>query len=197
MPRTKGTRANSKEEATGRLLRTEVRPLIVEEEPCTLEGGDISTFRRKFIWQVQSSRFVDQPIPKVDSTDKYVEKRVNEIGSYDQHAGHSLTVETEDGYGLIAFMKRGMYDNVPRGMETARERSENAFTNLFRIYPPEADPKDRRHTQALSNGVASGDKVLSCGRTVLSPPLTHVVLVADNTSNSCTGTKKGTPTRLQ
>ena len=46
-----GARANSKTEATGRLLRTAVRPLITEEEPCVLEGGDISTFRRKFIWR--------------------------------------------------------------------------------------------------------------------------------------------------
>ena len=193
-----GARANSMTEATGRLLRTDVRPLITEEEPCALEGGNISTFRRKFIWQVQSSRFVDKPIPRVDSSDEYVEKRVNEIGSYTQHAGYSLTIKTEDGYGLIVFVKRGMYENVPRGMEKAREQSENAFANLFKIYPPKADPKDRRHTQALRNGLASGsDKVLPCGRTVLFPSPIQFICVADNISNSCTGTKKDTPERPQ
>ena len=113
MPQTQGTReqgstaeadfearAGSKNEAKGCLLRTEVRPLIVEEEPCVLGGGDISTFRRRFIWQVHSSRFVDKPIPEVEHSEEYFEKRLREIGPYKRHAGHSLTVETKDGYGL-------------------------------------------------------------------------------------------------
>ena len=157
-------------EAKGRLLRTDVRPLIVEEEPCVLEGGDFSTFRRKFVWQVHSSRFVDKPIPRVGWSEEYVEKRRSETGLYKQHAGHSLTVETEDGYGLVVFMKRGMYDNVPRGMEKEiRERSENTFRNLVKVYPavvPAA--KDHRHTQALKEVLASwADRGLSWGRTVI------------------------------
>ena len=158
-------------EAKGRLLRTDVRPLIVEEEPCVLEGGDFSTFRRRFVWQVHSSRFVDKPIPRVSWSEEYVEKRKNEIGLYKQHAGHSLTVETEDGYGLVVFMKRGMYDNVPRGMEKEiRERSENTFRNLVKVYPPVVPAaKDHRHIQALSKVLASWvDRGLSWGRTVIS-----------------------------
>lgn len=148
MPRTQGTkgqsitaegvseaRAGSKTEAKGRLLRTEVRPPIVEEEPCVLEGGDFKTFRRRFVWQVHSSKFVDKPIPGVESSEEHVEKRLKEIGPYKRHAGHSLSVETEDGYGLIVFMKRGMYNHVPRGMESElRERSENAFRDLAKVY---------------------------------------------------------------
>ena len=157
-------------EAKGRLLRTDVRPLIVEEEPCVLEGGDFSTFRRRFIWQVHSSRFVDKPIPRVSWSEEYVEKRRNEIGLYRQHAGHSLTFETEDGYGLAVFMKRGMYDNVPRGMEKEiRERSENTFRNLVKVYPPVVPAaKDHRHIQALNKVLASWvDRGLSWGRTVI------------------------------
>lgn len=183
MPRTQGIteqgstteadsriRPDSKAEAKGRLLRTEVRPSIVEEEPCVLEGGDFQTFRRRFIWQVHSSNFVDKPIPKVDYSEEYVEKRLNEIGPYKRHAGHSLTVETQDGYGLIVFMKRGKYDNVPRGMEKGlREQSESAFRNLVKVYPPLIPaPKDRRHIQALKEVLASWvDRGLSWGRTVL------------------------------
>lgn len=159
------TRIGSKTEAKGRLLRTEVRPPIVEAEPCVLEGGDFSTFRRRFIWQVHSSTFVGKPVPTVASSEEHVEKRLNEIGPYKRHAGHSLTIETEDGYGLVVFMKRGMYDNVSRGMEKElRERSENAFRNLFKVYPPLPDPKDRRHVQAVKDGV---DRGLSWGRRVL------------------------------
>ena len=157
-------------EAKGRLLRTDVRPLIVEEEPCVLEGGDFSTFRRRFVWQVHSSRFVDKPIPRVSWSEEYVERRRNEIGLYKQHAGHSLTVETEDGYGLVVFMKRGMYDNVPRGMEKEiRERSENTFRDLVKVYPPVIPAaKDHRHVQALSEVLASWvDRGLSWGRTVI------------------------------
>ena len=157
-------------EAKGRLLRTDVRPLIVEEEPCVLEGGDFSTFRRRFIWQVHSSRFIDKPIPRVSWSEEYVEKRRNEIGLYKQHAGHSLTFETKDGYGLVVFMKRGMYDNVPRGMEKeTRERSENTFRNLVKVYPPVVPAaKDHRHIQALSKVLASWvDRGLSWGRTVI------------------------------
>lgn len=191
MPRTQGTTeqgfaaeadsktvTGSKTEAKGRLLRTEARPPIVEEEPCVLEGGDFSTFRRRFIWQVHSSKFVDKPIPEVDSSEEYVEKRLNEIGPYKRHAGHSLTVETEDGYGLIVFMKRGMYDNVPRGMEKElRERSENAFRNLVKVYPPLVPkPKDRRRVQALKEVLASWvDRGLSWGRTVRVIPILHVI----------------------
>ena len=157
-------------EATGRLLRTDERPLIVEEDACVLEGGDFTTFRRKFVWQVHSSKFVGKPIPRVSWSEEYVEKRRDETGLYRHHAGHSLTVETEDGYGLVVFMKRGMYDNVPRGMEKEiRERSENTFRNLVKVYPavvPAA--KDHRHIQALSEVLASWvDRGLSWGRTVI------------------------------
>ena len=157
-------------EATGRLLRTDVRPPIVEEEPCVLEGGDFSTFRRRFIWQVDSSRFVGKSIPRVSWSEEYVEKRRNETGLYKHHAGHSLTVETTDGYGLVVFMKRGMYDNVPRGMEKEiRESSENTFRNLVKVYPPVVPAaKDHRHIQALSKVLASWvDRGLSWGRTVI------------------------------
>ena len=163
-------KASSKNEAIGRLLRTEVRPPIVEEEPCVLEGGDFSTFRRKLIWKVHSSRFVNKSIPEVDRSEEHVEKRLNEIGAYKRHAGHSLTVETEDGYGLLVFMKRGMYGNVPRGMDKElRERSENAFRNLVKVYPPlTPKPKDRRHIQSLKEVLASWvDRGLSWGVTVL------------------------------
>ena len=156
-------------EAKGRLLRTDVRPLIVEEKPCVLEGGDFSTFRRRFVWQVHSSRFVGKPIPRVSWSEEYVEKRRNEIDLYKWHAGHSLTVETGDGYGLVVFMKRGMYDGVPRGMEKEiRERSEDTFRNLAMVYPPVVPaPKDHRHTQALSKTLASWvDRGLSWGNTV-------------------------------
>ncbi len=159
--------ASSKNEAKGRLLRTDVRPSIVEEEPCELDGGEFPTFRRKFVWKVHSSSFVNKTIPKVDKSEEHVEKRLNETGGYKHHAGHSLTVETEDGYGLVVFMKRGMYDNLPRGMEkNLRERSENAFRNLVKVYPPLV-PKstDGRHIQEVS---ASWEKRgLSFGVTVL------------------------------
>lgn len=73
--------ASAKNEAKGRLLRTEVRPPIVKEEPCVLEGGEFPTFRRKFIWKVHSSRLVNKSIPEVDRFEEYVEKRLNEIGA--------------------------------------------------------------------------------------------------------------------
>lgn len=66
---------------------------------------------------MHSSRVVNKPIPRVSFSEEYVQQRLDEIGPYKRHAGHSLKVETEDGYGLIVFMKRGMYDGVPRGME--------------------------------------------------------------------------------
>ena len=164
------TRVNPKVEAKGRLLRTEVRPPIVEEQPCVLEGGDISTLRRKLVWQVHSSKFVDKPIPAVEWSDEHAEKRSKEMDLYERHAGHSLTVETEDGYGLVVFMKRGMYDNVPREMEKElRERSENAFRSLVKDYPPLVpEPKDRRHVLALKDVLASWvNRGLSWGRTVM------------------------------
>ena len=191
MPRTRGApvevptaeadseaRAGSRTEGKGRLLRTETRPPIVEAEPCVLENGDFSTFRRRFIWQVHSSKFVNKSIPKVDRSQQYVEKRMSEISSYKQHAGHSLTVETEDGYGLVVFMKRGMYDNMPRGMEKeTRERSENAFRNLASVYPPIIpDSGDYRHAQAVKAVSAWKDRGLSWGRTVLSYPTSNNVL---------------------
>ena len=178
MPQTQGTteggstaganaeaRASSKTEAKGRLLRTDVRPPILEEEPCELEGGDFSTFRRRFIWQVHSSRFVDKPIPVVGWSDDYVQQRLDEVDLYKRHAGHSLTVETEDGYGLIVFMKRGMYDSVPRGMEREiRELSENTFRNLINVYL--SAPKDHRYVQALemckNKGLPWGSMVFLC-----------------------------------
>ena len=34
-------------------------------------------------------------------------------------------------------MKRRMYDSVPRGIESElRKRSETAFRNLVKVYPP-------------------------------------------------------------
>ena len=188
-------RAGSKNEAKGRLLRTEVRPLIVEDEPCVLGGGDFSTFRRRFIWQVHSSKFVDKAIPEVESSEEYVEKRRKEIDAYKRHAGHSLTVETKDGYGLIVFMKRGMYDTVPREMESElRDRSENAFRNLVKVYPPPVPtPKDRRHMQALKDELASwGDRGLAWGRTVIF----HFYTCSSSLtieSISCTGMRAATP----
>lgn len=160
------TRASSKAEAKGRLLRSDVRPPILEEEPSVLEGGGFSTFRRRFIWQVHSSRFVNKPIPRVNFSEEHVQQRLDEVGPYKRHAGHSLTVETEDGYRLIIFMKRGMYDGVPRGMEKEiRERSENTFRNLGKVYPPLVPAaKDRRHVQALKSWE---DRGLPWGRTVL------------------------------
>ena len=183
MPRTQviteqgsSSTVDSKTEAQGRLLRTDVRPPLEEENSCVLEGGDFSHFRRKFVWQVHSSRFVDKPIPRVEYTKEYVERRKDEVGAYRQFAGDSLTVETKDGYGLIVFMKRGMYASVPRAMErSTREYSENAFRNLVNVYPPVVPPtKDRRHIQALEKVKALEEvkaswveKGLAWGRTVL------------------------------
>ena len=67
-------------------------------------------------------------------------------------------------------MKGGIYDNVPHGMENEmRERSENVFRNLVRVYPPIIpSPDDHRHVQALKKSLASWvDKGLPWGRTVL------------------------------
>ena len=135
-------------DAQGRLLRTDNRPPIVEGQSRVLPGGDASTFHRRFIWESNSSYFIGKPIPRVIDSKEYLEKRHNEIDTYQRHSGHSLSVETADGYGLVVFIQQGMYHHVPRGMENQRrERSESAFRNLVDVYPPVSDHNKRQHLQ--------------------------------------------------
>ena len=74
-----------------------------------LAGGDASTFHRRFIWESNSSRFIGKSIARVNNSKEDLEKRHNEIDTYKRHSGHSLSVGTADGYGLVVFIQRGMY----------------------------------------------------------------------------------------
>jgi hypothetical protein len=85
---------------------------------------------------------------------EYFERRKRELedGSYHKITDGSAVIETTDGYGLVMFVKGGMYTNKPGEERHLRESSEAAFKAFTKAYPPEVPKKaDYRHVIALEN----------------------------------------------
>ncbi len=78
--------------------------------------------------------------------------RANEIedGSYRRFDQDNIRVETEDGFGLVMVVKKGMWAGKS-GMEAElREQSETAFKSFANTYPPKTPrEKDYRHRVSL------------------------------------------------
>lgn len=144
------------EPSTKRIKRAKVEASTetIEATSTVLGHGAYTTTARKFVYQQDSSVFVGQSVSKTPQTMEYFEQRKRELEeeSYHRITDGSAVIETTDGYGLVMFVKGGMYTNKPGEERQLREKSEAAFKAFTRAYPPEIPKKaDYRHVIALEN----------------------------------------------
>ena len=128
-------------------------PPITEAKPITMGEGEYNFSMRKFVQHRMT--FEGERVSRTPVSQDYVQMRHNEIedGSYQRFERDSIRVETEDGFGLVMVVKRGMWAGKS-GMEAElREQSETAFRDFVKAYPPEQPrDKDVRHLVAQEIG---------------------------------------------
>ena len=144
------------EPSTKRIKRAKVEASTetIEATSTVLGHGAYTTTAQRFVYQQDSSVFVGQSVLKTPQTMEYFEQRKKELEeeSYHRITDGSAVIETTDGYGLVMFVKGGMYTDKPGEERQLREKSEAAFKAFTKAYPPEVPKKaDYRHVIALEN----------------------------------------------
>ncbi len=163
--------AHTAPERRVRQAKDDTPPAVTEVEPVMIGHGDYKFSMRKFVQHRPT--FVNEPVSKTPFSREYVEMRANEIedGSYRRFDQDNIRVETEDGFGLVMVVKKGMWAGKS-GMEAElREQSETAFKYFANTYPPETPrEKDYRHRVSLDVEMKEWiDKGLPWGRLVRFP----------------------------
>ena len=160
-------------------------PAIIEVEPVTMGQGEYEFSMRKFVQQRKT--FEGESVARSPISREYVQMRHDEIedGSYQRFDQDNVRVETEDGFGLVMVLKRGMWAGKT-GMEAElQEQSETAFRDFVKAYPPEQPHKDSRHLVAQQTVKKEwADKGLPWGRLVRFFPVLLLGYAYEKTASS-------------
>ncbi|CAF9941337.1 hypothetical protein IMSHALPRED_002526 [Imshaugia aleurites] len=145
--------AHSVPERIVRQAKDDDPPPITEVKPVTMGEVEYKFSVRKFVQQRMT--FEGERVSRSSVSQDYVQMRHNEIedGSYHSFERDSIRVETEDRFGLVMVVKRGMWAGKS-GMEAElREQLKTAFRDFVKAYPPE-QPQDKnvRHLVAQETG---------------------------------------------